>query len=112
MPKQDWFLAGFFIYLLLMMLLSGWVSHRYNKGLNAAERGEGFLLGGRSLPFWLTLGTTVATMVGTGSSMGAVGYAYQHGFAGVLYGLGGAVGILLLAWWFAPLRPRGWMRVG
>ncbi len=41
--------------------------------------------------------------------MGAVGYAYQHGWAGTLYGVGGALGILLLAWWFAPLRELRFM---
>ncbi len=43
-------------------------------------------------------------MVGTGSSMGAVAFAYHNGWAGALYGLGGALGILLLAWIFAPVR--------
>ncbi len=97
--QQQWiFLVGFALYLAAMILLGWWVSrHQSNSG-------ENFLLGGRALPFWLMLGTTVATMVGTGSSMGAVGYAYQHGWGGVLYGLGGGIGILLLAWWFAPLR--------
>jgi hypothetical protein len=66
--------------------------------------GEDFLLGGRSLGVFLTLGTTVATMVGTGSSMGAVAFAYVNGWAGMLYGLGGATGILLLGWLFAPVR--------
>ncbi len=101
--EQQWlFLVGFALYLLAMIALGWWVSHRA-KGAGE-QSGEDFLLGGRALPFWLMLGTTVATMVGTGSSMGAVGYAYQHGWGGVLYGLGGGIGILLLAWWFAPLR--------
>lgn len=100
--QQGLFLAGFALYLLAMIALGWWVSRR-SKGAGA-QSGEDFLLGGRALPFWLMLGTTVATMVGTGSSMGAVGYAYQHGWGGVLYGLGGGIGILLLAWWFAPLR--------
>ena len=43
-------------------------------------------------------------MVGTGSSMGAVGFAYHNGWAGTLYGIGGSIGILLLAWIFAPMR--------
>ncbi|MFC0049374.1 sodium:solute symporter family protein [Rheinheimera tilapiae] len=101
--EQQWlFLAGFAVYLLAMIALGWWVSRRQPG--DAQQSGEDFLLGGRALPFWLMLGTTVATMVGTGSSMGAVGYAYQHGWGGVLYGLGGGIGILLLAWWFAPLR--------
>lgn len=112
MTEQTGFLVGFLLYLLAMIALGWWASHREQgaKGSKtAAEQGEDFLLGGRRLPFWLTLGTTVATMVGTGSSMGAVGYAYQHGWAGTLYGVGGALGILLLAWWFAPMRELRFM---
>lgn len=48
-------------------------------------------------------------MVGTGSSMGAVGFGYANGWAGALYGIGGAVGILLLALWFAPVRKLNFM---
>lgn len=112
MTEQTGFLVGFLLYLLAMIALGWWASIRQQgpKGSkSAAEQGEDFLLGGRRLPFWLTLGTTVATMVGTGSSMGAVGYAYQHGWAGTLYGVGGALGILLLAWWFAPMRELRFM---
>jgi len=68
------------------------------------KSGSDFLLGGRKLPLLLTLGTTVATMVGTGSSMGAVGFAYQHGLTATLYGVGGSIGIFLLAWIFSPMR--------
>lgn len=91
------FIAAFIAYMLAMIAI-GYLVSRNNKN------GEDFLLGGRSLPLLLTLGTTVATMVGTGSSMGAVGFAYQNGWAGTLYGIGGAIGILLLAWFFAPVR--------
>lgn len=76
----------------------GWLVSRKNKS------GEDFLLGGRRLPFLLTLGTTIATMVGTGSSMGAVGFSYENGWGGTLYGIGGAIGLLLCAWFFAPAR--------
>ena len=61
-------------------------------------------MGGRKVPAFLTLGTTIATMVGTGSSMGAVGFAYAEGWAGTLYGVGGSIGILALAWLYAPVR--------
>ena len=61
------FLGCFFTYLAGIILFGWWVSRH-------KQSGEDFLLGGRSLPFpTFTLGTTVATMVGTGSSMGAVG---------------------------------------
>lgn len=96
------FLVGFIIYALAMIWL-GWYVSRNQKS------GEDFLLGGRSLPLFLTLGSTVATMVGTGSSMGAVGFGYSNGWAGMLYGVGGAIGILLVAWLFAPVRKLRFM---
>lgn len=92
------FLIGFAIYVVAMIGFGWLVSRRHRS--NADQ----FLLGGRSLPVFLTIGTTVATMVGTGSSMGAVGFGYVSGWGGMLYGIGGAVGIILLALIFAPVR--------
>ncbi|TMN88566.1 sodium:proline symporter [Pseudoalteromonas phenolica] len=97
--SQLYFLLAFLAYLLVMILVSWLVSRKQQ---NASD----YLLAGRKVPLLLTLGTTVATMVGTGSSMGAVGFAYSNGWAGALYGLGGAAGILLLAWLFAPARQQ------
>ncbi|MGF1680045.1 sodium:solute symporter family protein [Photobacterium minamisatsumaniensis] len=96
------FLTGFGAYVVFLIWL-GWFVSRNQKS------GEDFLLGGRGLPMFLVLGTTVATMVGTGSSMGAVGFGYANGWAGALYGVGGAIGILLLAYWFAPVRKLNFM---
>ena len=96
------FLAAFFIYILFLIWL-GWLVSRKQ------ESGEDFLLAGRGLPVFLILGTTVATMVGTGSSIGAVGFGYENGWGGALYGIGGAFGILLAAWWFAPVRELRFM---
>ncbi|GAC18247.1 sodium:solute symporter family protein [Paraglaciecola arctica] len=91
------YIVVFILYILAMIAL-GWFVSRKQK------TGDDFLLAGRNVPFILSLGTTVATMVGTGSSMGAVGFAYENGWAGALYGIGGSIGILLLAWIFAPVR--------
>ncbi|BDH47329.1 sodium:proline symporter [Salmonella enterica subsp. enterica serovar Choleraesuis] len=96
------FLIWFSIYACAMIVL-GWYVSRHHKN------GDDFLLGGRSLPMILTLGSTVGTMVGTGSSVGAVGFGYTNGWAGMLYGLGGACGILLVSWLFAPLRKLRFM---
>lgn len=96
------FLTAFAVYILFLIWL-GWLASRKQKD------GDDFLLAGRSLPLFLTLGTTLATMVGTGSSMGAVGFGYANGWAGALYGIGGAIGILLTAWWFAPARDLQFM---
>ncbi|MDP5148915.1 sodium:solute symporter family protein [Rheinheimera baltica] len=96
------FLIGFGIYLLLMITISYLVSRRQ-------QSNDDFLLAGRNVSARLTFGSTVATMIGTGTSMGAVGFAYNHGWHGMLYGIGGAVGILLTAWLFAPLRQMRFM---
>lgn len=98
------FLVSFLVYIMAMIALGWWVSRKKTTG-------EDFLLGGRSLPFFLTMGTTVATMVGTGSSMGAVGFGYANGWAGALYGVGGSLGILILAFVFAPVRKFKFMTV-
>lgn len=96
------FLVCLFLYLVGIAFFGWWVTRK-------KQSGGDFLLGGRSLSLVLTLGTTLATMVGTGSSMGAVGKAYQNGWMGALYGLGGALGILMMAWLFAPIRRQRFM---
>ncbi len=95
--NSNLFLTCFFTYLIGVILFGWWMTRK-------KQSGEDFLLGGRALPFFLTLGTTVATMVGTGSSMGAVGKAYENGWFGSLFCVGGAAGIFLAAWLFAPVR--------
>ncbi len=95
--NPTYFLACFLAYVVGLIAFGCWVSRR-------KQDGEDFLLGGRSVPLFLTLGTTVATMVGTGSSMGAVGKAYTNGWMGGLFCVGGALGIFLLAKLFAPVR--------
>lgn len=96
------FLSVFSLYVAGMVILSIRLSRKQRSG-------EDFLLGNRSVPLLLVLGTTVATMVGTGSSMGAVGKGYSAGWAGSLYGLGGAAGILLLAYLFGNARKYNFM---
>lgn len=91
--------AGF---LLVMLGLGIWVSRRVSTG-------EDFIMGGRSLGTPLLLGTMLATLVGTGSSLGAVGFAFTNGWAGMLYGIGGAVGVFALLLLFADVRKYNFM---
>lgn len=97
--NANYFLAAFGLYIVFLIAIGWFVSRR-------SRSEDDFLLAGRGLPIFLTIGTTVATMVGTGSSMGAVGFGYANGWAGALYGIGGAVGILLLGLLFAPARAQ------
>lgn len=86
----------------LMIGISLWVARR-------TRSGEDFLLAGRRLGTPLVMASTLATLVGTGSSLGAVGFAYENGWAGALYGIGGAAGVLLLLWLFSDVRRHGFM---
>ena len=94
---------GIFIGFVVLMLGVGILIARRNK------TGEDFLLAGRNLSTPLLLATTLATLVGTGSSLGAVGFGYENGWAGALYGIGGATGVLLLLLLFSGVRRYGFM---
>lgn len=96
------YLPAFIIFLIVMLGIGIWIARR-------TKSGEDFLLAGRNLGTPLLLGTTLATLVGTGSSLGAVGFAYTNGWAGALYGIGGALGIFALLWLFADVREHGFM---
>ncbi|WP_116247986.1 sodium:solute symporter family protein [Nocardiopsis sp. FIRDI 009] len=96
------YLVALLVAVLLMLGISWWVARRTSSG-------EDFLLAGRKLSTPLVMGSTLATLVGTGSSLGAVGFAYQNGWAGALYGVGGALGVFLLLWLFADVREHGFM---
>ena len=96
------FLSVFAAYVLALIGLSVWIARRQSSG-------EDFLLGDRSITMLLSLGTTVATLVGTGSSIGAVGEGYLNGWRGAMFGVGGGVGMLLLAKMFGGVRRHNFM---
>ena len=96
------FLTCFGIYIVGVTIFGAWVARR-------KQSGEDFLLGGRSLPLYLTLGTTIATIIGTGSSMGSVGKGYSSGWMGSFFGLGSFIGVVLTAILFAPARRHRFM---
>ena len=58
---------------------------------------------------FLVLGTTIATIIGTGSSMGSVGKAYSSGWMGSLFGLGSFIGLVLTALLFSSQRKHRFM---
>ncbi len=95
--NQGVYLGVFIVFTILMIYVGLWASKK-------VKTGEDFLMGGRGLSLPLLIGTTIATLVGTGSSMGAVGFAYTNGWAGALYGVGGSIGMFLLILLFADVR--------
>jgi len=96
------FLTVFGLYVLSMIGMSVWIARRQRSG-------EDFLLGNRSIPLFLSLGTTIATLVGTGSTIGAVGQGYKYGWRGAMFGIGGGIGMLLLAKLFSNVRRYNFM---
>ncbi|GAA3724481.1 SSS family solute:Na+ symporter [Spinactinospora alkalitolerans] len=96
------YLLAFLGALAVMLGIGVWVARRTGSG-------EDFLMAGRRLNTPLLMGTTLATLVGTGSSLGAVGFAYENGWAGTLYGIGGAFGVFALLWLFSDVRRHGFM---
>src|SRR5580698_4614423 len=63
-----------------------------------------YLVGGRSLPFWVLTGNITAGCIGTGVIIGASGLAYEHGWAGSAWPIGLGLGTLLAGLMFASMR--------
>lgn len=83
------FIAGFIGWIAIMILVGYFTSRGKNEGSN-------FVTGGGNLSFFLIFCTVGATMIGTGSSMGAIGNGFNHGWGGAIYGLGASTGILAM----------------
>jgi SSS family solute:Na+ symporter len=71
-----------------------------------------YLLGGRSLPYWVLTGTTVGTCIGTGVVIGATGLSYRHGWAGCAYVIGLGLGTVIAGVLFARMREYKFMTLG
>lgn len=83
------FVGGFIAWIALMIFV-GYITSR------GKNEGSSFLTGGGNLGFFLIFCTVGATMIGTGSSMGAISNGYNHGWGGAIYGLGASTGILAM----------------
>lgn len=85
------FLIGFVIYASILVFVGWWVSRGKSDGKN-------YLTGGGHLSFFLIFATMGATVIGTGSSMGATANGFKNGWGGSIYGIGAASGIFLMAY--------------
>lgn len=83
------FMVGFAAYVALMIL----VGYLCSKGKTS---GKNYLTGGGKMPIYLIFATMGATLIGTGSSIGATANGFKNGFGGAAYGLGAAIGIFVL----------------
>ncbi len=95
------FLVGFIGWIVIMILVGYFSSRGKNEG-------SSFVTGGGNLSFFLIFCTVGATMIGTGSSMGAIGNGFNHGWGGAIYGLGASTGILCMLL-FVNAREKGFM---
>ena len=69
-PKYIPLFIGGFIAWICFMIFVGWITSR------GKNEGSSFLTGGGNLGFFLIFCTVGATMIGTGSSMGAIGNGF------------------------------------
>ena len=83
------FIVGFMLYVLLMIVV-GIICSR------GKSKGKDYLTGGGKMPMYLIFATMGATLIGTGSSIGATANGFKNGFGGSAYGMGAALGILAL----------------
>lgn len=86
---STFFIVGFMAYVALMIFVGWW----FTKG---KAKGKNYLTGGSQLPLFLIFATMGATLIGTGSSIGATANGFKNGWGGSAYGLGAALGIFAL----------------
>lgn len=83
------FIIGFIVYVIIMIAIGTFASRK-------SAKGKDYLTGGAQLPVFLIFATMGATLIGTGSSIGATRNGFNNGWGGSAYGLGAALGIFAL----------------
>ena len=96
------FLVAFVAYIAVMIFI-GWYSSR------GKSEGTDYLTGGRGLNMLMIFGTIGATMIGTGSSMGAISNGFRSGWGGSTYGLGCCLALVLIGLLFSGLREKNFI---
>ena len=95
------FLGGFILWMLIVIGVGCF-------GNRGKRDGTKFLTGGSDINLFLIFCTLGATIIGTGSSIGAIGDGFNHGWGGAIFGLGSALGILVLTF-FVPIRSKNFI---
>ena len=95
------FLGGFVVWMAFVIGV-GWFGSR------GKREGEKFLTGGSDMSLFLIFCTLGATIIGTGSSIGAIGDGFNHGWGGAIFGLGSGLGLLILSS-FVPIRSKNFI---
>lgn len=93
----DWIIIAIY---LAGMLVIGFIA----KG--KIETMDDFILGGRRFNKWALMGTILATMVGSGMLMGAVGNVYESGATSSAFWIyvGMGIGLITMGFWSKAIR--------
>ena len=73
------------------------------------KSGEDFMVAGRTLPWYILVGTLLATWMGNGSLFGGAGLGYRNGLAALWYSGGAWIGIMIV--YFIARRIRNFGQV-
>ena len=83
------YLLSIIIYLFILVV----VGFYKIKSINTSED---FMVAGRSLPWYILVGTLLATWIGSGSLFSGAGLGYRNGLAGLWSSAGAWLGIALI----------------
>lgn len=101
-PTQLWIAGGVGLYLAGMLAVGAWANRR-------VKDSSDYLVAGRRMPLWMSVGTLFATWFGAETCMGSSGMAFEKGLLGVIVDPFGAGLCLVLAGLFVcrPLYRLG-----
>ena len=101
-PKLlPWFVVGILVWMAFVICVGYF-------GSRGRHDGEKFVTGGRDMNAFLIFCTLGATIIGTGSTIGAISDGFSHAWGGALFCTGSAIGLLLLST-FSGVREKGFI---
>lgn len=95
--ERNIFIIAFIAYIVLLIFLGWFLSRKKTDG------GD-FLTGGRNIPTFLIFSTICATLIGTGSSIGATANGFKGGWGGAAFGLASCLGMFFVGKIFSHTR--------
>ena len=96
------YLASIVFYLLLLVAVGIYK-------VNSVKNSEDFMVAGRTLPWFILVGTLLATWMGSGSLFSGAGLGYRNGLAGLWSSSGAWLGIALI--YFITKRIRNFGKI-
>ena len=96
------YLSGILIYLCILVVVGIYK-------VRSVKNSEDFMVAGRTLPWYILVGTLLATWMGSGSLFSGAGLGYRNGLAGLWSSAGAWLGIVLI--YFITKRIRNFGKV-